>query len=117
MLVLLRLLVRNTAVAMVLWCLLVGSPLQWMNLLHAWLFGVFRAALLLLALVRGGLLSLVVALFVMFSLLEVPLTLDVSSWYATRSFPVVAVVVALAVYGFRTALAGKPLFGRALLDD
>jgi hypothetical protein len=30
---------------------------------------------------------------------------------------VVAVVVALAVYGFRTALAGKPLFGRALLDD
>ncbi len=58
MLVLLRLIVRNTALAMVLWCLLVGSPLQWMSLLHAWLFGLFRAALLLFALLRGGLLSL-----------------------------------------------------------
>jgi serine/threonine-protein kinase len=117
MLVLLRLLVRNTPLAMLLWCLLVGSPLQWLNLLHAWLFGLGRAVLLLLALLRGGLLSLVVALFVMFSMLEVPLTLDVSAWFAARALPVVAVVVALSLYGFRAALAGKPLFGRALLDD
>jgi hypothetical protein len=88
-----------------------------MNLLHAWLFGLFRAVLLLVALLRGGLLSLVVALFVMFSMLEVPLTLDISAWFAGRALPVVAVVVALSLYGFRTALAGKPLFGRALLDD
>jgi hypothetical protein len=53
----------------------------------------------------------------MFSMLEVPLTLDVSAWFAARALPVVAVVVALSLYGFRTALAGKPLFGRALLDD
>jgi len=117
MLVLLRLLVRNTAVAMVLWCLLVGSPLNWMSLTHAWVFGVVRSLLLLFALWRGGLLSLVVTLFVMFSLLEVPLTLDLSAWYAARAVPVLLVLVGLSLYGFKTALAGKPVFGRELLDD
>jgi hypothetical protein len=58
-----------------------------------------------------------VSLFVMFSLLEFPLTLDVSAWYAARALPVVAVVAGLALYGFRTSLAGKPLFGRSLLED
>jgi hypothetical protein len=117
MLVLLRLLVRNTVAAMLLWCLLVGSPLNWMSLLHAWVFGLVRAMLLLFALWRGGLLSLVVTLFVMFSLLEVPLTLDLAAWYAARALPVVLVLFGLSLYGFKTALAGKPLLGRALLDD
>jgi hypothetical protein len=62
-------------------------------------------------------LSLSVSLFVMFALLEAPLTLDPSAWFATRALPVVALFAALAVYGFRTSLAGKPIFGRPLLED
>ena len=49
--------------------------------------------------------------------MEVPLTLDLSAWFATRTLPVVGLFLALVVYGFRTALAGKPLFGRPLLED
>jgi len=66
---------------------------------------------------RGGLLSLAVALFYMFSLIEVPITLDVAAWYAPRALPVVAVLVGLAIYGFRTSLGGKPVFGSSLMDD
>jgi eukaryotic-like serine/threonine-protein kinase len=117
MLVLLRLILRSTVLAMVLWCVLVGSPLSWLDFAHAAFFGLARALLMLFALLRGGLLSLVVALFVMFSLLEVPLTLDLSAWFAMRALPVLLVVLGLSVYGFKTALAGKPLFGRELLDD
>jgi len=116
MLVLLRLLLRNSILAVILWCVLVGSPLsenQW----YGWAFGLARALLLLFALRAGGLLSLSVSLFVMFALLEAPLTLDPSAWFATRALPVVALFRALAVYGFRTSLAGKPIFGRPLLED
>jgi hypothetical protein len=102
---------------MVLWCVLVGSPLSWLDFAHAAFFGLARALLMLFALLRGGLLSLVVALFVMFSLLEVPLTLDFTAWFAMRALPVLLVVLGLSLYGFKTALAGKPLFGRELLDD
>ena len=46
-----------------------------------------------------------------------PLTLDVSAWFAAQAFPVIGVLVALAVYGFHTSLGGKPMFGGALLED
>ena len=51
-----------------------------------------------------------------FNLIEAPLTLDWSAWHFSRTLPVVLAIAALAVYGFRTALAGKPAFGRLLED-
>ncbi len=116
MLVLLRVLLRNTVLAMAFWCMLVGSPLV-DSPAFGWAPGLLRALLLLFALRKGGLLALSVALFVMFSLPEVPLTLDVSAWYACRALPIVAVVAGLALYGFHTSLGGKPAFGRSLLED
>jgi len=56
-------------------------------------------------------------MFFGFAVFEVPMTLDVSAWYGTLALPVVLTVVLLAVYGFHTSLAGKPLFGRLLLED
>jgi hypothetical protein len=73
--------------------------------------------MMLIVLRRGGLLSLAVALFFMFSLIEVPITLDLGAWYAPRGLPVVIVLAVLAAYGFRASLGGKPLFGSSLLDD
>ena len=46
-----------------------------------------------------------------------PVTLDFSAWYAGRSLLALLLFAGIAVYGFHTALAGRPLFGRALLED
>jgi hypothetical protein len=117
MLVLLRVIVRRTWLAMALWCLLVGGPLLTEDVLLGWSAGLLRAVLFLLVLSRGGLLALATTLFVLFVTVEVPLTLDFSAWYGTRALPVVLAVLGLAVYGFFTSLAGKPVFGRLLADD
>jgi hypothetical protein len=102
---------------MALWCVLVGAPTFGENLPFEWATGLARALVMLFVLRRGGLLGLTVTLFCMFNLVEAPLTLDLSAWYASRSLPVVAVLVGLALYGFHTSLAGKPFFGRSLLED
>jgi serine/threonine-protein kinase len=117
MLVLLRVILRNQWLAMAIWCVLVGGPLVGENPALEWFFGLGRAVVMLLVLTRGGLLPLTVALFFMFSAFEVPLTLDITAWYATRGLPVVLFLVGLALYGFHTSLARKPLFGRSLLED
>jgi serine/threonine-protein kinase len=117
MLVLLRVLLRRTWVAMALWCVLIATPMFGENLPFEWATGLARALVMLFVLRRSGLLGLSVLLFCMFNLVEAPLTLDLSAWYVARALPVVAVLAGLAVYGFHTSLAGKPLFGRSFLED
>jgi serine/threonine-protein kinase len=117
MLVLLRLLLRVNLLAVVAWCLLVGSPLMGDHAGVEWVGGLLRAALLYVVLTRGGLLALAVTLYVEFNIHESRLTLDPSAWYSTLSLPVFLVVVGLAVYAFHTSLAGKPPFGQVLADD
>jgi hypothetical protein len=116
LLVLLRVILRRDWLAMAAWCVFVASPMHSENPLVEWPFGLLRAVVMLLVLLRGGLLALAVTLVVTFTMIELPLTLDFSSWYAMRGLPVVLVMAGLAVYGFHTALAGKPMFGRALDD-
>jgi serine/threonine-protein kinase len=60
-----------------------------------------------LVLVRWGLLACVVMLYILNSVMLYPLTTNLSSWTATPTLWLAAAVVALAVYGFRTAL-GAP---------
>jgi serine/threonine-protein kinase len=117
MLVLLRLLVRAQWAAAVLWCLLVAGPLVGEHPLAGWVAGVARAGFMLVALTQGGLLVLATTLFVMFVGAEVPLTLDVTAWYASRGWAVVVAIAGLAVYGFHVSLGGKPVFGGSLLED
>jgi serine/threonine-protein kinase len=74
-------------------------------------------AISILVLVRFGLLASATLLFT-FTLLRVaPLTFDWSEWYAGRSFAVLFSFVAVLLLAFYTSLGGKPLFGRALLED
>ena len=48
---------------------------------------------------------------------RVPLTLDLSAWYAGRFFAVLS-FLALALFASAyLSLGGKPLFGKAVLDD
>ena len=67
--------------------------------------------------VRGGLLALASACYFAQVLASAPFTLDLSVWYAGRTLLVFVVLAAVAAYAFHTSLAGKPLFGTALLDE
>jgi len=67
--------------------------------------------------IRLGQLSSTVFLFTLYVLVRTPLTLDWSAWYAGRSFAVLGFFAALLLIAFYTSLGGKPLFGKALLED
>lgn len=79
-------------------------------------FGLVQAAAIILVFLRFGLLALVFGNF-FGHFLEFPLTADSSAWYAGTSLFLLLALAALAVYGFRIAVAGQPLFSGARLDD
>jgi serine/threonine-protein kinase len=66
-------------------------------------------------LVRFGLWATVAGLFAAIVLDTFPVTLDFSAWYIGASLTALATIAGLAVYGFYTSLAGRPLFGDDLL--
>jgi len=108
----LRVLLRKEWLAAIvfvgLWVALktLGSDYPWIEA-PAWalLYGV--AAFVVF---RFGFVPLAVGLFVTDMLLNVPVTVDFSSWYATGSLLPLLSVVALAVWGFYNALAGQKLW-------
>jgi hypothetical protein len=65
--------------------------------------------LVLLVLLRFGLLAMIATMMAESFLWCSALTLDASRWYFGHSLVVLLVVAALAAWGFRTALAGRPL--------
>jgi hypothetical protein len=80
------------------------------------LFAAVQTAVILVA-VRFGLLTMLVASFVSVLLMVVPIAIDASVPYASSSRLIVATVIALAAYGWHTALAGRPMLGAILLKD
>jgi hypothetical protein len=116
LLVLLRVALRSTAAAVLVWCVLAAAPLAGGNPQVEWAFGALRAGLMLLVLMRVGLLGLVTMLFILYATIEVPLLPDVHAWYAFRGWPVILFGIGLAIYGFFISLGGKSPFGRALED-
>ena len=57
---------------------------------------------------RWGLLSFVVGVFVSSLLFDIPATLDTSAWYFGNMMLLVAMVAGLAAWAFTTATAGRP---------
>jgi hypothetical protein len=116
-LVLLRILLRRNLLALLAWCAVQASQVFLASgPLTGLLMGVPFAALELLVLTRFGLLGFASYTLVAFLVTELPLTFDVSLWWAPRGFLAVAVVAAIGAYGFRTALAGRPAFGGDWLE-
>jgi hypothetical protein len=87
------------------------------NFLVSLPFTVAIAALSLIVLIRFGFLGLCVFMWVSLLLQSFPVTLDFSRWYIGRSILLLLVLVALAAYGFRAALAGRPIFGNFSLEE
>jgi hypothetical protein len=74
-------------------------------------------AILVTVVLRLGLLAMACSLFTYFILFLYPLGLDFSHWTgATTPFALLAVGL-LAAWGFRGALAGRPLLRDALLNE
>jgi hypothetical protein len=74
-------------------------------------------ALMLIGLIRFGLLALSVFDLYYLLLLNLPVTLNFSRWYIGRSLFFLLLLIGLAVYGFRAALAGRAVFGNLALED
>ena len=66
---------------------------------------------------RFGLFAFIVMNFVMPLLDHLPLTFDPGVWYAGFSWFVLAVIAGLALFGFRVAVAGRPVFEGAWLKE
>ncbi len=73
-------------------------------------------AMVLVVLLRFGLFALAVMFFFGMVTFFFPIPLDFSTWYVGASLLSLAVAVAVAGYGFHTALAGRSLFRDELLD-
>lgn len=73
--------------------------------------------IVVLGLTRIGVLASVVSLFTFLVTLRSPLTFDASAWYFGRSLVVLVIFGGLVVVSAWVSLGGKPLFGKALLDD
>lgn len=69
-----------------------------------------------IALVRFGLVSLAAALFATDLVLNTPTTVNFSHWFIGNTIAVYASVVALALWAFYTALAGRKVFREELFD-
>jgi hypothetical protein len=80
-------------------------------------FALISVALSLFVLIRFGLLALYVFNVYSSLLTLLPVTLDFSRWYIGRSLLLLLVLIGLAVYGFRAALAGRAAFNIAGLED
>jgi predicted Ser/Thr protein kinase len=68
------------------------------------------------SIVRFGLVTLAVAVFVTDSLGNVPMTADFSRWYATTTLLVPAVILVLTIWAFYAALGGQKLIQGDLLE-
>ena len=71
------------------------------------------AGIMLFVLARCGLIATAIVWFTVYVLLQAPLTLDWSAWYAGRSFAVLGFLATLMAAAAYTSLGGNPLFGRA----
>jgi hypothetical protein len=80
------------------------------------LFAAVQTAVVLVA-VRFGLLTMLVASFVSMLLTSLPIVIDSSVPYASSSRLIAATVIALAAYGWHTALAGRPMLGAVFPGD
>jgi serine/threonine-protein kinase len=62
---------------------------------------------------RFGVLAYAAAWFIVFTILDLPLSIDSAGWYAARSAITAAMIVAVATWAFYRSLGGRAAFGTA----
>jgi hypothetical protein len=115
---LLRVVVRSDWIALPLFALVSGgSRIVGIGSWAAVPVLIAGGALRTFALVRIGLVAGIVDSFVWTLFITSPMTTDTSAWYASAGYATLMIVGAIAVYGFRTALAGRPILPGAAIGD
>jgi hypothetical protein len=120
LLVLLFILLRRKWLAgVVLWIILAGTLITAFSekATVSMLFGLTGALLYAGVLYRYGLLATVSALFIFHAWVFLPITTELSAWYAGDFVIALVVYAALALYAFYTSLAGQKIFSGGLLQD
>jgi hypothetical protein len=79
--------------------------------------GLAISAVFIVVLFRFGILGLSATFFTSLLISSCLLTADPSRWYFKSSALVLVILAALVIHGFRAALAGRPMFGHAILED
>jgi hypothetical protein len=98
---------------------LIYTTMQCLGSNHPWVdvpFAVVIYSIAALVVVRFGLVALAAGIFVANLIGNLPVTASFSAWYASGSLFALVLVAALAVWGFHTSLAGRPIFSRELFD-
>jgi serine/threonine-protein kinase len=114
---LLRFVVRHDGIAAIILVLIAtGTNSAGEYPVFTYLYFVIIWSSIVLVLKKVGLLAIVVGLVVQNVLVVFPMTSHLSRWYATAGLTGIVVISALALYGFFTGLAGRPLFSGAALD-
>ena len=118
LLLVLRIVLRNQwAAALVFVAILVGAKALGSHHLAIDVTAMtFVYGIAAFAIVRFGLITLAVAVFVADGLGNVPLTADFSRWYATTTLLMPAVILGLTIWGFYAALTGQKLIKGDLLE-
>jgi serine/threonine-protein kinase len=75
------------------------------------------AGLAVFLLIRFGLLTMVANSLIFWLLTTLPLTSQVSAWYAGIGLAGILLMAAMVLYGFYTSLGGQKVFGGKLLED
>jgi serine/threonine-protein kinase len=118
LLLLLRLTLRSQWAAVAAF-VLVGGAVAAAGAGNFWI-GFYNTAILLavfiLLLARVGLLAAVVQFYVFGLFIFFPVTGDLSAWYAGSGVTAILVLVALTLFGFTTALGGRPALGKATVE-
>ena len=114
----LRVLLRHDALAAGLWVLVlsVGDVLPSVAAFAVGPVVLAMNLVSLLVLLRLGFLPFVVTQTVLWLFKKSPMTFDTSAWYFGVGFTGLLVLVALALYGFRTSLGGRPFFDTSRLE-
>jgi hypothetical protein len=114
---LLRLLLRSQRVALTVFIFL-NAVIPAFSEEHFWIAFVVALALsaTFVLLLRVGLLAAVVAFYTSGLFILFPVTTDLQAWYAGAGVTAMLVLAGLALFGFTTALAGRPALGRAWFE-
>jgi len=118
MILVLRLLLRKTWIAMIVFTALMfvafhpgtGHPIPYLISI------LIVVSLLCFVLFRFGLLAVMIGYTVSKILHELPLTFDLTAWYGYVTLLTLFITVGLAAWGFRVALAGRPLIRDKILE-
>jgi hypothetical protein len=84
---------------------------SWMDTLHVVAFVVLWTVA-----IRFRLLAIATGVFASNLMTNIPITTNLSAWWATPTLLTLALLIALACLAYSGARAGQPLFGRLLPD-